>query len=1159
MKGKGTSFKIDHLLHDIVNRSSDFFGVAAPDGTILYVNDAGRKMLGVPEETDLTQTVMTDYIHHRDQAFFDREVVQATFQTGEAVTRLNLRHFKTQKPIPVEIRFFSVLDQAGEIQYYMAFCKSLHIEIEYQKLSKLNQSVQSLASVGGWELDIETGEIIWTDEVYEIYGIPKGTSITKIKGISYYAPHDRKRITQYVEDCISKKQSYDDIFEFIDHQGKKKWVRAIGEPILDPRGKVTRLVGTFQDVTDEKNEHNEILISKNRLKKLIDVVPAGIFETDLNGNYVFINEEWKTLTGLSEKEAQGDGWKDAVHPDDREEVFLKWKRATSENRDFDLTYRFQKTNGEITHVRGRSTAITSPDGRTIGYLGAVQDITKELKMQEELQRSNEEISRFFEVSLDLLCIANLDGYFIKINPMFSKILGYTEEELLTKPFINFVHPEDIDSTLNELEKLNQGELSVNFQNRYRCKDGSYRHFRWVSSTDPEKGLAYASAHDVTELMEIQNELTSYKTGLDNHSIVATTTPEGVITDVNDRFVKVSGYSRKELIGKTHHIINSGEHPKSFWRHFWKTISSGQTWRGEIKNKAKSGNYYWVDTTIAPIFGPNGKIKKHLAFRFEITERKELEERLISKTAHLNHVIQNSPGMVYQFVMTHQGEFYFPFVSNQAFLIYGLSPEEFKKDSNILMKMVHPDEIETLTQAILKSAQDLSVFEWKGRIVDVNQQVKWIQARSTPVRKENGDTLWDGVIIDITKEVEQENEMMLQKQIYHHNAKLASIGELAAGVGHEINNPLAIIKGNLFIAEALLSNSPVKIERVRKVLRKANLAGERIEKIVLGLRTFSRSDDLSQSSFNLYDAIYESVMMIQEIYKQEGIDLKFHSQVKEENAVIFGNRGRIQQIIMNLLSNSKDSTEDLDQRRIDVFLDEAKDLLTLTVKDNGRGIKEEFKDKIFDPFFTTKEVHKGTGIGLSLVHQIVKEHDGDIKVESKPNQGSSFTITLKKSKQERPVEAPESTPKLNPSESIGTPELTHSSQKMRALIVDDEPDIRDLLEMYLIEIGIESSKAENGKVAFEMLQKNPDQFNLVISDVKMPEMDGIELFKKIKTTESLSGQLKFVFVTGGSKELIAKQDQETLSKIDGIFYKPFDHTQIKETVDQIFFHSKKKAA
>jgi signal transduction histidine kinase len=227
------------------------------------------------------------------------------------------------------------------------------------------------------------------------------------------------------------------------------------------------------------------------------------------------------------------------------------------------------------------------------------------------------------------------------------------------------------------------------------------------------------------------------------------------------------------------------------------------------------------------------------------------------------------------------------------------------------------------------------------------------------------------------ELEQvEKKLAQQIRINQHQAKLASIGTLAAGIGHEINNPLAIVAGNLAFLQMHLEDANKTDTVIENQFRKIEKALDRISGIIKGLRSLSRTDEIQFSEFSLTDLLLETEDMIRGIYDKEGIDLFSHV---EPGLYFFGNRGRMQQVLMNLLNNAKDALESRPVKQIHLLCKLMDGSIEISVKDTGAGIAPELQAKIFEPFFTTKPVGQGTGLGLSIVKGILDEHRATIDV------------------------------------------------------------------------------------------------------------------------------------------------------------------------------------
>jgi PAS domain S-box-containing protein len=390
----------------------------------------------------------------------------------------------------------------------------------------------------------------------------------------------------------------------------------------------------------------------------------------------------------------------------------------------------------------------------------------------------------------------------------------------------------------------------------------------------------------------------------------------------------------------------------------------------------------------------------------------------------------------------------------------------------------------------------------------------------------------GINWDKTREHIDSIELEKQKKLAQHHTKLASIGELAAGVGHEINNPLAIAKGLL---ESLNKKLPANDAATINTFSTVNNALDRIAAIVKGLRTFSRIDDDDTDHFDVIETLDESIALVEDIYKIEGITLRNNSDLKKNNVGINGSRGKLQQTFMNLLSNAKDAVRETPLKTITIDTELHSNNLKIIITDSGCGIPNNIIDHIFDPFFTTKDVNEGTGIGLSLVYNFVKELGGTITVNSNENVGTSFIIEFSiieylKNNDVNEAHNHDAAPTI----------------KSSVILADDEEGIRDVLAMIIEEMGIKVTKAENGQQALDIYMNAPEAFDIIISDIQMPEMDGVTLLKTIRGNKELK-QPKFIFITGGINIDLEASDNELNQLIDGHFFKPFDQKNVFETL------------
>lgn len=429
---------------------------------------------------------------------------------------------------------------------------------------------------------------------------------------------------------------------------------------------------------------------------------------------------------------------------------------------------------------------------------------------------------------------------------------------------------------------------------------------------------------------------------------------------------------------------------------------------------------------------------------------QLEESLqklrVSET-RFQKLADNVPGLIYQIRIKADGSASTPYVSSGCHTVYEVAAEELIAGKYSLRDFEHPDDRAGAFQAVVESAQNLTPFRHEWRIVTPNGNVKWVKAASQPERWEDGEIVWDGILIDITDRklaeaaVLQKSQELAQALAELQNAqlqmvqneKMASLGNLVAGVAHEINNPIGFLNGSIDNAKDFVKyllrhlalyqkhypNSVAPIqdhaedidlefisEDLPKLLDSMRSAIDRIKSISTSLRTFSRADTDHKVRANLHEGI-DSTLLI----------LKYRLKANENRPAIeviqdYGKLppiecfpGQLNQVFMNILANAIDMFDEMAQARsfqeakanpqqITIHTEAVANQVLIRIQDNGKGMSEAVQAKIFDHLFTTKGVGKGTGLGLTIARQIVVEkHGGALEVASTVGQGTAFTIRL----------------------------------------------------------------------------------------------------------------------------------------------------------------------
>jgi len=578
--------------------------------------------------------------------------------------------------------------------------------------------------------------------------------------------------------------------------------------------------------------------------------------------------------------------------------------------------------------------------------------------------------RFFDQSRELLCIVSLDGFFVDVNDAFTRVLGHPKSSLIGKSIRDLIAPQDIEKTLQEFKRIKHGESSTHFENRFNSSSGEYVTLSWSTSIDPESGQVVASARDVTEQSNQARKIQQIEAALNKTFILAETDAKGVITRVNDNFCDISGYTKGELIGQTHRLINSGIHPEAFFSEMWQTIRQKKIWAGDITNRNKNGELYYVKTTIAPMINYEGDIQGFMAIRQDITDQIKHEIKL-AKTLKILNETSSSAKIGGWELDVNSGLLTW---TDETFRILEVEKRDgyhpLLAEGISLFVDEHIHIIDDAVTRCMTKGEPYSL-ELKAKTSKGNQF--WVYTTGNANYVDGEIKTISGTIQDINARKTAEKKFNLEKQKSIQTAKLASLGELAASMAHEINNPLGIISGysELLRSRAELADAHEKLDVILKSCK-------RISHIVNNLKRFSREEgERKQGPIVLSQVIKEAIMLTQPRLKRAMVQLTFES---DSPLAILGNDIEMEQVFLNLINNAADAIQDLPVRWINIELTDTSGLIQVRITDSGHGIAADVVENIFSPFYTTKKVGEGTGLGLSIVADMLKDHNASIQYD-----------------------------------------------------------------------------------------------------------------------------------------------------------------------------------
>jgi PAS domain S-box-containing protein len=551
-----------------------------------------------------------------------------------------------------------------------------------------------------------------------------------------------------------------------------------------------------------------------------------------------------------------------------------------------------------------------------------------------------------------------------------------------------------------------------------------------------------------------------------------------------------------------------------------------TYNEQYRIRDKDGNIRWIHDRAFPLKDESGEVYRIVGIAEDVTSRIAMEEALRRSEEELRAVVDHSVDAI---GVSKKG--IHTFVNNAYLKMFGY-PDASELIGKPILSLIAPDERERITRYITERSKGLPLlnkyetkgFRKNGTVFDMEVNV----AQYGP----EGDQNTLVILRDVT-------ERNIIEEKLRQSQKMDAIGSIAGGIAHDFNNILFPIIGIAeLLAEDLRPESP-EYENVQEILT----AGKRGIELVKRILSFSRRTEAVMTPVSVQKILSEVLKLCRAtIPANIGIEQDIHNDCRN----VWADPTQLHQVCLNLITNAYHAIQhDNGLIRIELkeihlekgspqdFPESSGHYLQLSVTDNGEGMTQDVMGRIFEPFFTTKEQGKGTGLGLSVVYSIVKECRGDIRVHSEPGKGSVFKILLPL------IDAREESSNLNQKVNVET-------GTERILLVDDEESIVKLLHQILTRLGYKVTAKQNGTEALKAFRDNPDDFDLVITDMTMPEMTGEHLSREIL---SVKPGMPIIICTGFSEKM--DTEQAKAMGVKGFLMKPVKKADLGRVIRQVF--------
>ena len=972
-----------------------------------------------------------------------------------------------------------------------------------------------MAKVGGWQLNVDTQTLIWTEEVYGIHEVDPATKPTVAEAIQFYAPESRPVITAAIQAAINAGTSFDLELPLMTARGRPIWVRTLGiAERLD--GKTIRVYGALQDITARKQSEVELA----SLARFPSENPDPILRIARDGTLLYINPAGLGLLPQWHLEVGH-----ASPPILREAAFNSLDNGSTHVLDLE--------HGERVYSFFVAPIIA---GRYANFYG--RDITARKQTEVHLRATAE----MLDTAPSSITVSDGQGRFLFANRKTYEIHGYDEREFMALNLRDVLVSESaelIEKRMRIVAERGEATFEVVHVRKDRTTltlDVFVKQVEWAGAP-----AVLSIATDITIQKRTEEALRASE---HQHRTIVQTAMDGFwmadmqgrLLDVNEAYCRMSGYTAQELLALRIPDLDANESAADASAHFAKIVAQGGD-RFEARHRRKDGTLF--DVEVSAQYQPRDG-GRFVGFLRDITARKRAEEALRES----EYFFRESQRVA--FIGSYKTDFTTDFWESSEVLdqIFGIG-RDYSRSVQGWLEIVHPDDREMMDRYLRDEViAKRTPFDKEYRIIrKADGEVRWVS--------EFGDTSFDadgnilsmiGTIQDITQRKRAEAERATLEAQLRQVQKMESVGRLAGGVAHDFNNMLGVILGHAELALAQVDPA----QPLHDDLLAIRSAADHSADLTRQLLAFARKQTVAPKVLDLNETVGSILTMLRRLIGED-IDLLWRPGKHPWRIRV--DPSQIDQILANLCVNARDAIAGVGKVTIETettTFDDAYCALhpgsvpgqyvRLSVSDDGCGMDTDTLLHVFEPFFTTKALGKGTGLGLSTVYGIVKQNHGFINVYSEPEQGTTFTIYLPRhvieAGQARTTRAPE--PASRGHETI--------------LLVEDDPAVLNMTTRLLARQGYTVLAAGSPAEAIRVAGEHAAEIHLVMTDVVMPEMNGRDLATKLL---ALYPNLKRLFTSGYTANVIAHNG--VLDEGVHFLQKPFSvhdlAAKVREVLDQ----------
>jgi PAS domain S-box-containing protein len=960
-----------------------------PDGTYRYVSPSCKRITGYEVDEFISNpdlllgiVIAKDkeiWLEHRRQMAKKRAVHELQFRIQRKDGEIRWIEHVCQP----------VLDEQGIFLGYRASNRDntkrkkaeQALRDSEEKTRKMFDSVTDGISV----VDLHSVITEVNQRTVEMHGLGSKDELVGKNAFDIVAPHDREKIARNMGRAIKEGTISGIEYTLLKSDGSEFPAELSTSALKDASGKVIGHITIARDITERKQAEEALQTERNKLQSVIGAIEYDLTIQDKDYNIIYQNESSIINSGgnhIGEKCYRAYGGRDKVCPGcPVKKAFKDGKSHTSERQPL-------SPSGEVTFWENTANPIRDASGEIVSCLEIGRNITERKKAEQALRESNQRFTDIADNALEWIWEVDAKGKYTYASPIVEQILGYKPEEVVGKHFYDLFHPDDREELKKAAFKaFAEKQPFRQFLNRNIHKKGQ---IVWLSTSGvpilDEKGnlLGFRGADvDITERKRAEQALQAEKNKL--QSLIDALEDDLSIQDKNYNILYQNESSRinsgGDRTGEKCYRAYEGKDKVDEDCPVKKAFKDGKSHTSERKWVKPSGEVIFWEVTANPVRDAEGNIVSCLEVARNITERKKTEQALKESEEFSTSLLTNSPNPMLVINQDTSVRYVNPALEK----LTGFSPQEV-----IGRKAPYPWWTE---ETMKKTAKDLDQAMRQGarRLEELfqkkNGELFWVEITSAPVTIDGEFKYYLANWVDITERKRAEEREQAMQQELLLSSRLASIGELAAGVAHQINNPLT---GVLGFSQRLLKRSTD--QETKQDLERIYTEAERAAKVVQNLLTFARRRQ-PHKQYSDINEILESALELRD-YELKTSNIEVITNLAAELPEMMLDFYQIQEVFLNIILNAEQAlTEAHNGGKLTIRTEKRKGYIRTTFTDDGPGIPAERLDNIFDPFYTTKGEKGGTGLGLSVCHGIITEHGGKIYAKSKPGKGTTFFVEL----------------------------------------------------------------------------------------------------------------------------------------------------------------------